>query len=154
MSEAAAGGRADHHTPGADEILDKLRDHGGRRTTGRRAIVEALIGAGREHLSAEELAAAVQAEHPHVHLSTVYRTLDALESIGVVDRVAFGGASAVYHFVERAHHHLVCTDCGAVTEVPDDLVSSLASELDARYAFTLDHPHLVMTGRCRDCASH
>ena len=156
MTAAAAGddrvdecGRAGR----VDEILEKLRDGGGRLTTGRRAIVQALLAAGDHHMTADELAAAVQVDHPHVHLSTVYRTLDALEVIGAVDRVNNGTGGSVYHFADRAHHHLVCKRCGSVVDVPHELVSPLADELSERYGFAVDHPHLVISGRCASCQS-
>ena len=75
-----------------DAILDVLRADGGRITVGRRAIVHALLTAPDHHVTADDVAAMVQAEHPDVHLSTIYRTLEALERHGVVDRVGLGPA--------------------------------------------------------------
>lgn len=136
-----------------DDVLAKLRDHGGRLTTGRRVIVQALLTADDHHVTAEDLATAVQVEHPHIHLSTVYRTLDALEVAGVLDRVTVGTRGSVYHFADHAHHHLVCKSCGSVVEVPQELVASLADEVERRYRFSIDRPHLVISGRCEDCRS-
>ncbi|MDQ1510481.1 MAG: Fur family transcriptional regulator, ferric uptake regulator, partial [Actinomycetota bacterium] len=68
----------------ADEMLDQLREKGGRVTTARRLVVSTLIGA-TNHVTAEELAASIQEQHPEVHLSTVYRTLDSLEKLGIVE---------------------------------------------------------------------
>src|SRR3546814_2143018 len=66
-----------------ERILSALRDDGGRVTTGRRAVVRALLTADDHHVTAEDIAATVQRDHPDVHLSTVYRTLEALESRGI-----------------------------------------------------------------------
>lgn len=155
MSAAAGpdGGRAREGVSVArvDAILEKLRAAGGRMTTGRRAIVHALLAAGDHHVTADELAATVQVDHPHVHLSTIYRTLDALEVIGVLDRVVLGTGGSVYHFSDQAHHHLVCKSCGNVVDVPPELVSSLATELEQRFRYSLDHSHLVISGRCERC---
>jgi Fur family ferric uptake transcriptional regulator len=134
-----------------DEILGRLKGNGGRLTTGRRAIVQALLAAGDHHLNADELAATVQAQHPHIHLSTVYRTLDALEVAGVLDRMALGTGGAVYHFTDHVHHHLVCKDCGAVVDIPPDLVSSLTGELQRRFGYDLDQARLAVSGRCERC---
>ena len=98
-------------------ILELLRGEGGRVTTGRRAIVRALLTGPDHHVTAEDVARLVQAEHPDVHLSTVYRTLDTLEHHGVVDRINLGPGGAVYHLSDHAHHHLICEVCGAVIEV-------------------------------------
>jgi Fur family transcriptional regulator, ferric uptake regulator len=142
-----------HGAPEArvDAILDVLRADGGRITVGRRAIVHALLTAPDHHVTADDVAAMVQAEHPDVHLSTIYRTLEALERHGVVDRVGLGPGGAVYHLTDHVHHHLVCEVCGSVTEVPATLLTRLAADVSARYGFTVSDHHLVLPGRCRDC---
>ena len=103
--------------PGVDgddrtaRILDRLRAEGGRVTTARRALILAMVAADG-HMTAEDLAVSVQAAHPDVHRSTIYRTLDALERLGVVDHVHLGHGRAVYHLADEPHHHLVCEECG------------------------------------------
>jgi Fe2+ or Zn2+ uptake regulation protein len=133
------------------EILDALRGAGGRVTTGRRAIVTALYDAGDHHVTAEDVARAVQAAHPDVHLSTVYRTLESLEEIGIVTRVVIGAGPVVYHLADRVHHHLRCERCGTVIEVPGDVLDPLARRLAADYGFALTDAHLVLTGTCASC---
>src|SRR5918997_1859643 len=93
----------------------------------------------------------VQAEHPDVHRSTVYRTLDALEGLGVLHRIPFGVGGAVYHLVDHAHHHLVCTRCGWVVEAPAGLFAPIASEVEATTGFELDRSHVMITGVCPTC---
>jgi Fur family transcriptional regulator, ferric uptake regulator len=146
------------HTHDRDEIdrrvdatLDRLRREGGRVTTGRRAIVEALFSGGDHHVTADDVAAVVQADHPDVHLSTVYRTLDALEEIGVVGRVALGGGGAVYHLVDHAHQHLVCERCGSVTEIPVGALDRTVADIRRRHGFAVDVTRLVLPGVCRAC---
>jgi Fur family transcriptional regulator, ferric uptake regulator len=134
-----------------DAILDRLRAEGGRITTGRRAIVRALFDVGDHHVTADHVAATVQAEHPDVHLSTVYRTLDALEELGVVGRVALGQHSAVYHLVDHVHHHLLCERCGSVTEIPTDALAGLSEQLVDEFDFRVSPSTLVIRGVCRAC---
>ena len=136
-----------------DEILDALRVAGGRVTTGRRAIVNALYDAGDHHVTADDVARFVQADHPDVHLSTVYRTLESLEEIGIVTRVVLGAGPVVYHLADQVHHHLRCERCGAVTEVPGEVLDPLARRLAAEYDFALTDAHLVLTGTCAACQS-
>lgn len=131
--------------------LELLRGAGGRITTARRAVVTTLHAGDDHHVTAEDVAAAVQAEHPDVHLSTVYRTLEALEELDVVARVDLGSGPAVFHLVDHAHHHLVCTRCGRVEEAAADVVEPLAEVLDARYGFAATPHRLTVTGLCRDC---
>ena len=128
-----------------------IRDHGGRVTTARRALVTALVHA-RGHVTAEDLAALVQKAQPDVHLSTIYRSLDALERIGVVDHVHLGHGRAVYHLADEPHQHLVCEVCGAVVEVPDATFAELSDTLRQRYGFTIRPNHFAVLGRCRACA--
>jgi Fe2+ or Zn2+ uptake regulation protein len=131
-------------------ILDLLQRRGGRLTTARRAIVTALVDAP-DHVTADDLAASVQRSHPEVHRSTVYRTLDALERLGVVDHVHLGHGRAVYHLSDHPHQHLVCEVCGTVIEVPDAQFSQLAAELEAGYGFHIRPKHFAVLGRCRAC---
>jgi Fe2+ or Zn2+ uptake regulation protein len=128
-----------------------IREQGERVTTARRALVTALVQA-RGHVTADDLAALVQKAQPDVHLSTIYRSLDALERIGVVDHVHLGHGRAVYHLSDEPHQHLVCEVCGAVVEVPDATFADLGSTLRRRYGFTIRPNHFAVLGRCRACA--
>ena len=136
----------------AEPILGLLRAQGGRVTTGRRAILETFLGIGG-HVTAEALTARVQATQPDVHESTVYRFLDELERLGVVDHVHLGHGPAVYHLASDAHHHLVCDRCGAVVEVAESVFAELRSHLADEFGFALHPRHFAVTGRCRECAA-
>jgi Fe2+ or Zn2+ uptake regulation protein len=135
-----------------ERVLALLRANGGRVTSPRRAILEALIGHG-EHPTAEQLTAAVQARQPDVHESTVYRFLDDLERLGVVDHVHLGHGPAVYHFSDDTHHHLVCQTCGRVIEVPDQTFTGLRRRLRTDFGFEIDQRHFAVVGRCTECAA-
>ncbi len=134
----------------AEPILGMLRAQGGRVTTCRRAILETFLGVGG-HVTAEALTARVQAAQPDVHESTVYRFLDELERLGVVDHVHLGHGPAVYHLASDTHHHLVCDGCGTVVEVPEELFADLRGRLQAEFGFTLQPRHFAVTGRCNAC---
>lgn len=142
----------DVEEPRVERILALLRTRGGRVTTARRAVVVALLAAD-VHVTADDVAATVQAQHPDVHLSTVYRTLDALERLGVVDHVHLGHGRAVYHLADDDHHHLVCEECGAVIEVPESLFGDLGDTVRRRYGFALRAKHFAVLGRCRACVA-
>ena len=139
-------------TERVDQLLDLLRTNGGRVTSPRRAIVEALVDHD-EHPTAEQLLATVQARQPDVHESTVYRFLDELKRLGVINHVHLGHGPAVYHFAEDSHHHLVCQRCDRVIEVPDRALVDLRRQLLDDYHFELDPQHFALLGRCRACAS-
>lgn len=137
---------------GVDRILAQLRAAGGRVTPARRALVGALLEADG-HVTADDLAEAVQHSHPDVHRSTIYRTLDALEELGVVDHVHLGHGRAVYHLLDDPHQHLVCEVCNAVIEAPDELFKPLARQLVDDYGFVLRPNHFAVLGRCAACAT-
>ena len=135
----------------AETVLALLRARGGRVTTCRRAILETFLGTGG-HVTAEVLTARVQAGQPDVHGSTVYRFLDELERLGVVDHVHLGHGPAVYHLSTDAHHHLVCDRCGKVVEVPETVFDDLRGHLAEEFGFAVQPRHFAVTGRCRECS--
>lgn len=134
-----------------EEAVARLRDEGGRATPARRAVVAALYTGDDHHVTAEDVARTVAADHPDVHLSTVYRTLEALERVGVVTRVDLGSGGAVFHLVDHEHHHVVCSRCGAVTEIADGDLAALRRDLADRYSIDLAPSGQTLTGVCPTC---
>jgi Fe2+ or Zn2+ uptake regulation protein len=135
-----------------EQILASLRQHGGRASMPRRVIIEALLDS-HHHLTVEELATRVQADHPEIHLTTVYRTVEALEGLGVVYHVHLGHGPAQWHLADDAHQHLVCQSCGSVMEAPDQLMAQLEERLDGEFGFLPDGRHFALVGWCSACRS-
>jgi Fur family ferric uptake transcriptional regulator len=129
-----------------DDLLDRLREQGGRVTTARRLVVSTLIDA-TGHVTAEDLATTIHEQHPEIHLSTVYRTLDSLEKLGIVEHTHVGHGPAVYH-VGVTHQHLVCEECGAVIDAPTYLLDDVRQTLRTQYGFELHVGHFALLGRC------
>ena len=134
-----------------EEVLDRLRESGGRATTSRRILLTALFEEGPHH-TAEELAIEVQRVAPDVHLSTIYRNLDELERLGVVVHAHLGHGPATYHLASETHGHLVCEFCDAAVEAPEDFFAELMDAASKRYNFTIDPRHFAVLGRCAACA--
>ncbi len=135
-----------------EQILGLLRERGGRVTTARRAIITALLESPG-HVTADEITSRVQKRHPDVHQSTIYRCLDTLEELQVVDHVHLGHGRAVYHLTDEHHHHLVCESCGKVVEVPDDIFGDVSRRLRRDFKFTVDIGHFALSGLCAKCDS-
>jgi Fur family ferric uptake transcriptional regulator len=135
-----------------EEVLARLRHQGGRVTTARRQLLNALFDAG-DHRTAEDLAAQVQARVPDVHLSTIYRNLDELERLGVIIHTHLGHGPATYHLSSSLHGHLVCASCGTTIEAPQELFHGLSRSAAAEYGFSIDPRHFAVLGRCRACSS-
>lgn len=135
----------------AEEILAVLRGHGGRATPARRLLITVLL-ANPGHQTAEDIGAAVRARAPDVALTTIYRNLEELERLGLVDRTRTDHGPATYHLTVAPHGHLVCERCGAMTEVPGDLFAGLAATIRARYGFTIQPRRFAALGLCAACA--
>lgn len=133
-----------------EEVLDLIRGRGGRVTASRRLLLEVLFAAPGHH-SVEELAQLVQAAEPEVHLSTIYRNVEELERLGVLEHSHLGHGPATYHLTTGAHTHFVCEDCGTSIEAPDALFEHLATEALERYGFAINPHHFAIVGRCASC---
>ena len=143
----------DSQSPRADLVDDgisRLRSVGARVTKPRRAVLEALASAG-PHPDAEALAKAARQIDSSVHLATVYRTLDALEDLGVITHIHLGHGRSTYHLPSEMHHHAVCTECGVVIEIADEPLGRLADEVRSVHGFVLDTLHFALVGRCARC---
>ena len=133
-----------------EDVLALVRRHGGRATPARRLLLNALFGS-RDHRSAEELAAEVHSRAPDVHLSTIYRNLEELERLGVIDSTRLGNGPATYHLASAAHGHLVCEQCGTMIEVPDEIFADLVRVAGTEYGFAINPHRFAVTGRCATC---
>jgi Fur family ferric uptake transcriptional regulator len=135
-----------------ENVLDRLRESGGRITTSRRILLRCLFEKG-PHRTAEELAAEVQSVAPDVHLSTIYRNLDELERLGVIVHAHLGHGPATYHLATETHGHLVCEICGGEMEAPEGFFRSLTAAAQSEYGFVIDPRHFAVLGRCAGCVT-
>ena len=108
---------------------------------------------GEEPDGADEIGRRIQDEHPEIALSTVYRSLDALAELGVLEHVHMGHGPAVYHLTHERHVHLVCRGCGVVLELTDDALTDVAAEIERTTGFVIEPSHFAINGRCADCAA-
>jgi Fur family ferric uptake transcriptional regulator len=135
----------------ASALRRELHQRGLRMTPQRQLVLDAVRELG--HATPEQICVRVQQTAPAVNITTVYRTLDLLERIGVVRHTHLGHGAPSYSEQEHQHVHLVCHDCGTVAEVPTDLMDGLAERLTDTHGFDLDVTHVALSGRCRDCRS-
>ena len=125
----------------------------GYRITPQRMMVVAAIDESDDHISAEEIYSQIRAKYPQVNISTVYRTLELLKSMGLVMETDLGEGRVRYHSADKGrHHHLVCRNCGAIIDLKDGLLYPLRDALDQEYGFEADLKHLAIFGCCRNCA--
>src|SRR5260370_42187170 len=131
-------GRMDREVPSPSLVGrgwdEQLRARGYRVTPQRQLVLEAV--ARLDHATPEEIGAQVQQTARGVNISTIYRTLELLEQIGMVTHTHLGHGAPTYHLATDADHvHLVCRDCGRVTEVGPDAIRPLITALEERHGF-------------------
>lgn len=128
-----------------------LREHGYRLTPQRMLVVEAIHSSDK-HVSAEEIYERVHARFPHINISTIYRTLELLDELGLVTKTDLGEGCVRYHPAEKGHHHhLVCRKCGKIIDLGELAVAPLKDALLHDYGFKADLRHLAIFGQCVDC---
>jgi Fur family ferric uptake transcriptional regulator len=134
-----------------DAVRDRLHERGLRWTPQRRLLVEVLAETDG-HITGAELVERCRAIDPATTPSTVYRTLDVLEDIGLI-RHAHGLDGREEFHVQPAieHGHLHCSDCGKSWEIEADEVKGLVRDLERQRGFSVDLGHLSIVGLCRDC---
>jgi Fur family ferric uptake transcriptional regulator len=129
-----------------------LRAKGYRLTPQRQLVLEAVGKLG--HATPEEIHGEVRKTAAAVNISTVYRTLELLESVGLVTHTHLGHGAPTYHVAtDDDHVHLVCRECGAVAESAPTVLGGLVEELGRTEGFEVDVAHFAIFGRCRACAA-
>ena len=132
-------------------FIDSLRSRGFRITPQREMIVEAIAHGGN-HINAEEVFAQIHKRTHSVNIATVYRTLDLLVEQGLANRIDLGEGKVIYATYQHGPHiHLVCRQCGQVTDANQAMLSSLNRRLQSEYQFSADLQHISILGLCHDC---
>jgi Fur family ferric uptake transcriptional regulator len=139
---AAQAAQATQH-----DLATRLRSRGMRVTPQREQILAAVRRLG--HATPEQISETVRG----VDVTTVYRTLELLEDLGLVRHAHLGHGAPSFRPAEDEHVHIVCHSCGAVVDADPGLVEPLAERLRADSGFVLDRAHFTVFGRCRACAA-
>jgi Fur family ferric uptake transcriptional regulator len=131
-------------------LAEKLKERGLRLTPQRQLILEAVIGLG--HATPEQVHTAVRERAAGVNITTVYRTLELLEELGLVTHTHLSHGSPTYHAAgEHQHVHLVCRNCGTILEVDPDVLQPVTDRLREQRGFRVDVGHVALFGSCADC---
>ena len=134
----------------SDELATRLRDQGYRLTPQRQLVLRAVEKL--DHATPDEILAEVQQHASAVNVSTIYRTLEVLEELGLVRHAHLSDRAPTYHSVsDHEHFHLVCRNCHRVLSVDPDVVGPLADRLREEQGFGIDVGHLAIFGECVEC---
>jgi Fur family ferric uptake transcriptional regulator len=131
-------------------LADVLRSRGLRLTAQRQLVLEAVYSLG--HATPDQVHGAVSRTAAGVNITTVYRTLELLEELGLVTHAHLSHGSPTYHAAgEDQHVHLVCRDCGEVDEVAPSMLDDLVRTLEGERGFRVDIGHVALFGVCARC---
>lgn len=135
-----------------------LKEKGLKVTNQRLLVLEAIASRPEEHLTAEEIFEFVKVDYPEIGLATVYRTIQLLNELHLIDRINFDDGfvryemgSAPNHGQKHHHHHLICEKCGEVISFQDDLLEKLEERIaETTGFFVVDHD-VKLYGCCKAC---
>lgn len=129
----------------------RLRAQGLRWTPQRRLLIEVLAGI-KGHVTGADLVERCRQFDPATTPSTVYRTMDVLEEVGLIRHGHGADGREEYHVLPSVEHgHLYCERCGSVAEICEDEIASVSALFRERHAFEVDGSHITIVGRCSGC---
>lgn len=139
-----------------ESALSRLREARGRSGGARRTVVEFL---GRQEccLSAQEIHDGARAEGARIGLASVYRALDGLDVLGLLQRVDLGDGVSRFEPADPGgdhHHHLVCDDCGKVEPFEDPTLEAVIERVADGRGYAVAAHDVVLRGACEDCQPH
>jgi Fur family transcriptional regulator, ferric uptake regulator len=138
-----------------EKIKKQLHSSSYKLTPQREATVRVLLEHEEDHLSAEDVYLLVKEKAPEIGLATVYRTLELLTELKVVDKINFGDGVSRYDLRKEGpthfHHHLVCMECGSVEEITEDLLEDVETIVEDKWKFLVKDHRLTFHGVCRNC---
>lgn len=129
---------------------DRLRESGHRLTPQRELVLAAVEKLG--HATPDQVYAEVRTHSDSINLSTVYRTLELLDDLGLIHHAHLSDRAPTYHSASgHEHAHLICRICHTVISVDRSEAELALGELAAKRGFSPDYGHLTVFGRCQEC---
>lgn len=137
------------------DLQQKLREKGYKITPQRKIVLQAFLDHQDRHLSAEDVYQLVKPLSHDIGIATVYRTLEVLSELGVLQKIDFGDGRGRYELNDaneiHHHHHLICVSCGKVKEFDDDLLETLEGIIARKSNFQIIDHQVKFYGYCSEC---
>lgn len=141
-----------------EKFKEMLKEKGLKVTNQRLLVLEVLADHRDRHMTAEDIYELVKEDYPDIGLATIYRTVQLLLEMQLVDRINLDDGCVRYEIGEMPgneakhhHHHLICKTCGKIFPFKDDLLDELEGHIEMATGFhVLDH-ELKFYGQCREC---
>lgn len=138
------------------ELLNEVEARGIRITSQRRTLIE-VIQHAESHLDAASLLSLARERDPNIDRATVYRTLELLKRLGLIDELDLMHLNGEKHYYEvktqRNHMHLACFNCGLIEELASPTFERLKQEISARNQFEIQVMRLEVGGLCKKCTT-
>ena len=147
---------------GSHNWRHRFQGHVSRWTVPREVILN-LLSRTSKHLSAKEIYSSLYKSHPGIGMTTVYRTLDLLASMGLVTKLVLGDGQSRYELKssekEEHHHHLLCTRCGKIIDYSEfideelEFVRKTEKKLEIKCDFKIQDHNIEFLGLCKKCCA-
>lgn len=144
-----------------EQFKQLLKDNGLKVTNQRVAILEVLNCRPGKHLTAEEIYNYVRRKYPEIGLATVYRTIQLLSELDVIDKLNLDDGYVRYEIggknkkeASHHHHHLICLDCGNIYAFQDDLLERLEERIKEDLGFDVVDHEVKLYGHCKKCRNN
>ena len=140
-----------------EKVKDLLREKGLKVTSQRLMVLNILSAHGHEHLTVEEIYDLAKEESPEIGLATIYRTVQVLLELHVIEKVTFDDGFARYELngeetgSGHRHHHAICTQCGKVYSLETDLLDTLEKQVFESLGFEVTDHEVKLYGLCSAC---
>lgn len=140
-----------------EKVKDLLREKGLKVTSQRLMVLNILSAHGDEHLTVEEIYDLAKEESPEIGLATIYRTVQVLLELHVIEKVTFDDGFARYELngeetgSGHRHHHAICTQCGKVYSLETDLLDTLEKQVFESRGFEVTDHEVKLYGLCSAC---
>jgi len=139
-----------------DDLKKRLQERQYKLTPQRQTVLQIFLGRAGEHLSAEDVHGILRQNQSEIGLATVYRSLELLSDINILQKMDFGDGRSRYELnetdaKEHQHHHLICLKCGTVKEFADDLLEPLELDISKKSQFQIIDHQVKFYGYCQEC---
>lgn len=138
-----------------EDFKELLRGKGLKVTSQRLLVLQIMAEHPGEHLTTEQIFDLVRKTNPEIGLATIYRTVQVLVDLHLIDKINFDDDVARYELrssnAKHHHHHAICLGCGEVFSFEDDLLENLEAAVEERLGFAVVDHEVKLYGYCRDC---
>ena len=144
-----------------EKVKELLRESGLKVTSQRLMVMNILASYPDSHLTAEEIYDRVKTDYPEIGLATVYRTIQLLLELHLIDRINLDDGFVRYEIgnlgtgmSRHHHHHLICLKCGKVESFQDDLLEKLEQRITVTTGFKVADHEVKFYGYCKECGGN